>query len=275
MSYGTKTIQSVDRAFGLLEEMAVLGRPVRLKEISERCDLHMATCFHILNTFVKRGIVVVNPRTREYKLGIKMLKFTKAILDDLSLGNGLRDHLEKLAEETGETANLIMFEDDKAVHIDQVRSKRHGHHWVFEALGSQIPLHCTGVGKVYLASLPETQAQELLARVGMPKLTPYTITAIDDMMRELDIIRRNGYAVNHEEREEGVGCLAAPLKALSGRVIGAMSISSPIHRINQDTSGSLAKTLTDITNELNSQLGVYFDTICPRRAPKEDYKQGD
>ena len=126
MRVQTKTIQSVNRALELLEAIAELGRPVRLKELSERCNLNMATCYHILNTLVKRGWIVINPLTKEYRLGLTVLRFSEAILNDLTINNRLRDYLSELAEKTGTTVNLVMFEEDQAILVDQVRSGRVG-----------------------------------------------------------------------------------------------------------------------------------------------------
>mgnify|MGYP001003736856 CR=1 FL=1 len=261
MRVQTKTIQSVNRALELLEAIAELGRPVRLKELSERCNLNMATCYHILNTLVKRGWIVINPLTKEYRLGLTVLRFSEAILNDLTINNRLRDYLSELAEKTGTTVNLVMFEEDQAILVDQVRSAQSRTHWIVESIGRKIPLHCTAVGKVYLASLSDEGAKTVLARVGMRRFTRRTITSIDDIILELERVRKMGYAVNNEEREEGVRCIAAPLNAQSGRIVAAISLSGSVYQFKEDDINLFTSELVRLTHELNTQLGVFFDSM--------------
>src|SRR5688500_16916306 len=197
-------VQSLGRAFDVLELMAAADGEIGLSRLAEESGLPGPTIHRIVRTLVARGYVLQLP-SRRYTLGPRLI----------GLGSGAQASVEAwaspplhaLAEETGETANLAMLDLDRVVYVAQVSSTRHTMR-MFTEVGRRVAVHCTGVGKALLAQLPDDDVRRMLAAAGMPAATPHTITDVEAMLEELEVIRAQGYAVDDGEQELGVRCVA-------------------------------------------------------------------
>jgi IclR family transcriptional regulator, acetate operon repressor len=217
-------VQSLDRAFALLEHMADAGGDVALSELAVRSGLPLPTIHRIVRTLVASGYVRQLP-SRRYGLGPRLIGLGGAA--SRMLGEWARPQLAQLVDQAGETANLAMLDGDAVVYVAQVPS-RHSMR-MFTEVGRRVPVHCTGVGKVLLAQLPPAQVQAMLMRAGMVAQTPHTITDPDRLARELDRVRHQGYAVDDAEQEVGVRCVAVAVPG--GRSTTALSVSGPETRL--------------------------------------------
>jgi IclR family transcriptional regulator, acetate operon repressor len=217
-------VQSLDRAFALLEHMADAGGDVALSELAVRSGLPLPTIHRIVRTLVASGYVRQLP-SRRYGLGPRLIGLGEAA--SRMLGEWARPQLAQLVDQTGETANLAILDGDAVVYVAQVPS-RHSMR-MFTEVGRRVPVHCTGVGKVLLAQLPPPQVHAMLMRAGMVAQTPHTITDPDRLARELDRIRHQGYAVDDAEQEVGVRCIAVAVPG--GRSTTALSVSGPETRV--------------------------------------------
>ncbi|MCR4427620.1 MAG: IclR family transcriptional regulator [Firmicutes bacterium] len=251
---GKRLIKSVDRAASILEELARAEGPVGLKKLSTTLGLNATTCFHLLATLAAHGLVVHDPSTRKYRLGLKMLEFARPVLEGLELRSAARPFLVELMELTEETANLVIFDQGEAVYIDQVVSRRSSMFRMFTQIGTRAPLHCTGVGKVYLAFLPEQQAEATLGEQTLERFTRNTITAFDSLRAELGRVRCNGFALDDEEREEGVRCVAAPIFGGPGLPVAAVSISGPASRLTDERIAAVVRHVVDIAERLSRSV---------------------
>jgi IclR family acetate operon transcriptional repressor len=217
-------VQSLDRAFALLEHMADAGGDVALSELAVRSGLPLPTIHRIVRTLVVSGYVRQLP-SRRYGLGPRLIGLGEAA--SRMLGEWARPQLAQLVDQAGETANLAMLDGDAVVYVAQVPS-RHSMR-MFTEVGRRVPVHCTGVGKVLLAQLPPAQVHAMLTRAGMVAQTPHTITDPDRLARELDRVRHQGYAVDDAEQEVGVRCVAVAVPG--GRSSTALSVSGPETRV--------------------------------------------
>ena len=217
-------VQSLDRAFALLEHMADAGGDVALSELAVRSGLPLPTIHRIVRTLVASGYVRQLP-SRRYGLGPRLIGLGEAA--SRMLGEWARPQLAQLVDQAGETANLAMLDGDAVVYVAQVPS-RHSMR-MFTEVGRRVPVHCTGVGKVLLAQLPPAQVHAILTRAGMLAQTPHTITDPDRLARELDRVRHQGYAVDDAEQEVGVRCVAVAVPG--GRSTTALSVSGPETRV--------------------------------------------
>lgn len=254
-----KQIQSVDRALTLLEEIACSEDPLSLKELSSRLGLNTTTTFHLLGTLMAHGFVVQDPYTKAYKLGIKILEFMRPVLNGIEVRSLVRPFLVELMEQTEETASLVVFEDDEAIYVDQVQSKRASIYRVFTGIGGRLPLHCTGMGKVYLAYHSDDEVREIVTRAGLEQFTKKTITAIDQLLSELERIRQINYAVNDEEHEDGMRCIGVPLLNQNGKIIAAISISGSTSRITVERIPELAAMLLEASRRISTQLELILE----------------
>jgi IclR family transcriptional regulator, acetate operon repressor len=240
-------VQSLERAFTLLELMAEDGGEVPLSRLAVGSGLPLSTIHRLVRTLVARGYVRQLP-SRRYVLGPRLIHLGESA--ERALGTWALPHLTDLVDGTGETANMAMLDGDRVVYVAQVPS-RHSMR-MFTEVGRRVHLHCTGVGKALLAQLPRDTAREIVERAGMPSRTPRTITDPDELMAELDRISRQGYAVDDGEQEAGVRCVAVPVLGGPGQT--ALSVSGPEGRVTMEAVPQFAELLRATAAELASEL---------------------
>lgn len=223
----TGGVQSVTRAFQVLEAMAESDGRISLSVLATACDLPLPTIHRLVRTLTDLGYVRQEP-SRQYALGPKLIRLGESA--SRLLGTWARPHLAELVDTLGETANLAMLDGDRVVYVGQVPS-RHSMR-MFTEVGRKVYAHCTAVGKVLLANLPAEQVQEILRRTGMPAQTEHTITDPERFAEELDRIRERGYATDDGEQEVGVRCVAVAVPG--GPAQMAISISGPVTRMTDE-----------------------------------------
>jgi IclR family acetate operon transcriptional repressor len=200
-----------------------------------------------------RGYARQNSQTGQYALGPRALQLGRAFHDRSDLRAEAHPFLQQLVEASGETTNLSIRDDWEAIYIDQVQSARVVR--IFAEIGRRVPLHSTGCGKVFLAFLePATRAQ-YVAQAGLPAHTSHTITTAQELERALAEIRRRDFTVDNEEQDEGVRCVAAPVRDHTGAVVAAISLSGPTSRMTMDRIPELAKLLVATCAQLSATLG--------------------
>lgn len=221
-------VQSLDRAFSLLELMADGGGEMPLSQLANRSGLPLPTIHRIVRTLVASGYVRQLP-SRSYALGPRLVALGESA--SRMLGAWARPVLADLVEAVGETANMAMLDGDRAVYVAQVPS-RHSMR-MFTEVGRRVYLHCTGVGKALLAQLPPDTAREIVRRTGMPAQTERSITDPDALDEELERVREMGFALDDAEQETGVRCLAVPVPGAP--TLTAISVSGPESRITSES----------------------------------------
>lgn len=241
-------VQSLDRAFALLEHMAAAGGDVALSELAARSGLPLPTIHRIVRTLVSSGYVRQLP-SRRYALGPRLIGLGESA--SRMLGAWARPHLTELVEQVGETANMATLDGDEVVYVAQVPS-RHSMR-MFTEVGRRVSVHATGVGKALLAQLPPNRVAELLDRTGMPAETQHTITDPDTLAEELARIRTQGYAVDDGEQEVGVRCVAVPVP--DGPSMTAVSVSGPEARVSWELVARAAPLLQRTATALATEFG--------------------
>lgn len=229
-------VQSLDRAFELLELMAAAGGEVALSQLASASGLPVPTIHRIVRTLVASGYVLQMP-SRRYALGPRLIGLGKSASQTVEAWAG--PHLLTLADTSGETANLAMLDVDMVVYVAQVPSSRHTMR-MFTELGRRVYAHCTGVGKALLAQLPERDVRHIVAAAGMPVRTERSITEVGALLEELALVRARGYAVDDGEQELGVRCVAM---AVAGSSTSAVSVSGPASRVTYEAVPSLLPLL--------------------------------
>lgn len=219
-------VQSVERAFYLMELLADRGDQ-SLTELSAAIDLPAPTTHRLLKTLVSLGYVR-QLHNRRYGLGLGLVRLAGRV--DTQFAPIARPHLEILAREIGESANLAVLEGDMVVYIAQAPSPHAMR--MFTEVGHRAHTHSTGVGKAMLAGLPEDQVTRIVTRAGMPMATERTITDPERLRAELSRIRRTGYATDNGEQENGVFCYAVAVPEVP--ISMAMSVSGPAFRMTKE-----------------------------------------
>jgi IclR family acetate operon transcriptional repressor len=243
----TGGVQSLERAFDLLERMADAGGEVGLSELSAASGLPLPTIHRLVRTLVDCGYVRQQPN-RRYALGPRLIRLGESA--SRLLGTWARPCLAELVEATGETANLALLDGDEVVYVAQAPS-RHSMR-MFTEVGRRVLPHSTGVGKALLAELPVREVRSLLARTGMPAATERTITDPDAFLAELDRVRRHGYALDDGEQETGVRCLAVAVP--DAPTAAAVSVSGPAGRVTDAATDAFVRALHEVAGKLARAL---------------------
>lgn len=220
-------VQSVERAFGLLETMTDHGGVMGISELAAASGLPLPTIHRLARTMVDLGYLRQDP-SRRYVLGPRLIRLGESSGRTLSVW--ARTHLARLVDELGETANLAMLDVDHIVYVGQVPS-RHSMR-MFTEVGRRVLPHCTAVGKAILAQLPPERVREILERTGMPRQTEHTITDPEEFAGALRWSREHGYALDEGEQELGVRCVAVAVPDVAFRL--AISISGPATRMTDE-----------------------------------------
>ncbi|WP_436775484.1 IclR family transcriptional regulator [Yinghuangia sp. YIM S09857] len=244
----TGGVQSLERAFDLLEVLADAGGVLGLSDLAARSGLPMPTIHRLVRTLVRMGYLRQDA-SRRYTLGPRLIHLGETA--GRLLGSWARPYLAELMESTGETANLAVLESGEVVYVGQVPS-RHSMR-MFTEVGRRVQPHCTAVGKALLAQLPEEQAARTLGHGPLTAHTAYTVTEPADLLRQFAAIRERGYAVDDQEQELGVRCIAVVVPGAPTAT--ALSVSGPEGRIRAIDEKELVATAQEIATRLGAALG--------------------
>jgi IclR family acetate operon transcriptional repressor len=240
-------VQSLERAFTLLELMADDGGEVPLSRLAVGSGLPLSTIHRLIRTLVARGYVRQLP-SRRYVLGPRLIHLGES--SSRALSAWALPHLTDLVDGTGETANMAMLDGDRVVYVAQVPS-RHSMR-MFTEVGRRVHPHCTAVGKAVLSVAPEDEVRTLLARTGLPRHTASTITDVEEFLAQLDEVRERGYALDEGEQEVGVRCLAVRLPGSAVQM--GLSISGPAPRMTDDLLAEAVPILRSAAQDLAATI---------------------
>ncbi len=248
MEKSQSSIQVIDRASRLLDVVAKYDDPVSLKILSAETELHPSTAFRILAALAAVGMVERDSVGR-YTLGRRLLKLAGRVRRGIDIRQEAMTVMAGLRDAIGETVNLTVREGDEVVYIERVAPKRMMR--VEQVIGSRAPLHVTAVGKLMLAELGESFIRAYAERSRLPSYTSHTITAVDRLIEVVQHASKDGYALDNEEAEEGVGCIGVLIHDNAGAIVAGLSISAPIER-RQDTWVPLVK---EAGRQISERLG--------------------
>lgn len=251
-------IRSLEATLDVLEAFVdAAGRPLGVTEISRLTGHNKNRVFRILVTLAARGFVLQDPETQEYYLGRGFLLLGEATRNRFDLREAARPYLRELAESSGDAALLLLPFGNSTVTVDieygWQRLQSGG------PIGETFPLHVGSSGKLLLAHMPSGERQEVLDRLPLDPLTPNSITDRDELLRELQRVREQGYATSQEEIEPGLISVGAPIRNSSGEVVAAFTLSVPSARYDEAYERRCANLLLDAGRRLSAELGYRED----------------
>lgn len=247
-------IQVAEKLFRVIELLAENG-PMGIMELSASLGFHKSTVHRLVASLQYMGYIRQDEESLKYYLSLKFLEIGSRILEQTSMAALIHPSLKRLSEQTGETVHLVKREGTEAVYIDKVESFANSIRMV-SRVGSRIPLYCSGVGKALLAELTDREIGEIWKNSRIRKLTPRTITELPVLMERVEQVRKDGYAVDDEENEEGVRCIAASLRDYHKDPVYALSISAPANRMTDQRILELKEYVLAFRQDLSRSLGL-------------------
>jgi DNA-binding IclR family transcriptional regulator len=252
-------VQSVVRTLHILEVLAADGE-LGLTALAARVGIHKSTLFRFLRTLCALGYARRDPDTERFSLSLKVFELGAAVHARVDLVKLAAPFLARLSSTTGEAVHLAVLDGDQLVYLSKIESTRALRVAMRSGVGLTAPAYCTGVGKVLLAFAPAEVLDAYLARCAFVRHTEKTVPDRRRLLAQLQQIQDRGWAVDDEEHEHGVRCVAAPLRDRTGAVVAALSISGPTLRLTQDRIDAARKLVCEVAAELSGQLG-----FTPRR----------
>lgn len=242
------TIQVLDRAMRILDALAAQHEPMTLKDLSMVTGLHASTTHRILSDLAV-GRYIEKVDSGVYRLGMRLLELGSLVKGRLDVRAASIDAMRQLHRQTGQTVNLSLVQGDEIVYIERAWSERSGMQ-VVRAIGGRAPLHLTSTGKLFLATWDNRSVRSYAMRTGLSGTTRNSITQVDQLERELALVRRHGYSRDNEELELGVRCIAAGVYDDSSSLLAGLSLSSPADRMRDDWIPLLLAATTSISEAL-------------------------
>ncbi len=249
-------IQAVSHALDLLEQFHGDVDELGVTELSKRLKLHKNNVFRLLATLESRGYIEQNRATENYRLGLKSLELGQTFIKQMGLLRQAKPILEKLVSECNETSYVAIFKEGYIVYLDVIETDLTVR--VVSRVGSRLPAYCTAAGKIHLAFMSDEEVDALLPSRDLKAFTPATITDREKLKQELRQIMDKGYAIDNEELDLGVRCVAAPIRDYTRRIVGAVSISGPSMRLEDDRiEKELVPLVLQAGEELSTRLGFH------------------
>jgi IclR family acetate operon transcriptional repressor len=244
---------SIQRAIAILDVFTLEQPENGVREIARRLDIHPSTVGRMLATLTKLGILIQNETNHQYRLGSKVLQWSAVYLGSLDLQKVSRPYMEELRKKTQESVSLYVPSGNERVLIERLDTSHFMR--VVTQIGQRMPLYAGASGKVFLAFLPPQKREDVLKDLHLDRLTSKTIVDIEDLRKELLLIRKRGYAISHGERVEGVSSLSAPLFNFRNQVIGAISISGPSLRLSEEKITEFIEPIINATDHISQVMG--------------------
>ena len=245
-------IQVSERIFHTIECLAQNGA-MGLQELSTALDLNKSTVHRILNSLICMDYVRQDPETVKYSLSFKICGLSNQILSQNSMIDIARPFIKELSANSGETVHLVQLDGINATYIDKVEASRNSVRMI-SMVGKSIPLYCSGVGKAILADMPDTKIESIWKQSFIQQLTEHTVTRFVDFMNLIEETRRTGYALDNEENEIGVRCIAVSLKGYNGKSTYAISISAPKDRMSDARILQLREMILKTKHQIESNI---------------------
>jgi IclR family acetate operon transcriptional repressor len=248
-----RTIQSVDRALTILEEVAGHADSMSISMIADRVGLNTSTCHHLVSTLVQRGYLSHLSRSRGYALGPKIREINDLSESGREPSVVLREDIKELGQRLGHGVQLAVLSDTSLMTKISFASATN----VVEEpdeIEKMTALHATATGKAILAWIPDTELVRIISANGLEAYTPSTITSLSGLVEELRLVRRNKYSVDDEEFRPGVVCIGSAIRKKGGEVVAAISATMPAAQATDEYRRKIIREMVFSANQFSKKL---------------------
>ena len=247
-------VQSIDRIFLIIELLSTHPRGISLTEICTATALPKGTVSRMLSALISHGYAVQEIDTKRYRLTMRMFEIGSRVAGSANILSVARPYLESLSNVSGEAVHLVSRVNDEVVYLYKEEASNSIVR-MSSFVGLRNPMYCTGVGKSILAFLPDDEIRSIWQRTTPVRFTPKTITTLSGLEEEILRIRQRGYAIDDEEHEAGVRCIAAPILNFSGNPVAAISLSAPAVRLNDAEIEKYAPMVMEAASNISRYFG--------------------
>jgi DNA-binding IclR family transcriptional regulator len=250
------TIQSVQRAAAILHSFTKLDSELSVTHLSEQLGLHKSTISRLLSTLQHEDLVEQNPETGRYRLGLGLVTLAGIVLDRIDIREIAYPYVRSLAELSQETVNVVVLSSGECMNIGGADSPKSIQY--VGRIGRRTPLHCTSAGQVLLAYMPAADQATLLA-AELLRFTQKTIVDRQRLAETIAQVRGQGYAITHEEHQEALSAIAAPIRNHTTAVVAALTISGPTFRMGPAKIEAFIDPIIETARLISGQLGFVPD----------------
>ncbi|WP_417624367.1 IclR family transcriptional regulator [Paremcibacter congregatus] len=250
---GKGQVQSLTRAFSLLECVADAGIGLNLSQVAAKMDLAPSTVHRLLNAMKDRGYFEVDPATGLWSVGLQAFRVGNGYLQKRDFVTQARPYMKKLVAEVGETTSLAVLDGDQMTFIAQVECREVMRMSV--PLGNRVTLYASAVGKMQLAALSDAEAVDLMKDISFAPLTERTHASLPGLLAEVQDIRRKGFAVDEQEQSLGMRCVAAAIYNEHHEAVAFLTIAGPTVRLKQKNLNTIGKTVRALADEVTRTIG--------------------
>lgn len=251
----TNPIQVADKIFLVIETLAAQGA-MGIMDLSNTLELNKTTVHRILNSLMYMGYVCQDSSNLKYFLTFKLCDLSSKILSQVDLIETVRPYLQELASQVHEVIHLVKLEGNHAVYIDKIESLSNSIRLVSQT-GKSLPLYCSGVGKALLADMSDEKIKYFWENNPTPPVTKYTLSTYDDLFTDIQKIRERGYALDNEENEIDVRCIAVSFYDYGNTSKYAFSISAPVNRMDDARIESLVPIVFETKSKIMQRFGYH------------------
>lgn len=250
----TEANQSSEKLLTLIEVLSIQPESVKLQELAAQVSMNASTTLRFLTALEKKGFAIQDDAGK-YSLTYKFCEIADNIKIHTDIRNICLPYMKNISQSLGETVNLSIEENRAVVYLEVVQCA-----WralsITQRIGKAAPLHCTGVGKLFMLGYTREQLQHLYEEKGFAKYTENTVTTLEQMQEQLDEIRRQGYAIDNEECEVGIRCIAVPIRDYTGKMVAGLSVSGPASRMTFESIQEKIPYLFEVAGEISKRLGT-------------------
>jgi len=249
-----QTNQSSDKLLSLLELLSEQSEPNRLKDIARLSNMNASTALRFIDALLRRGYVAQEESSGRYYLTFKLCSLTQNISSQSNLRTIALSFLRRVADAFNESCNLAIEDNLSLLYVEAVSSSTRALIST-QRIGKAAPLHCTGIGKLFLSEYTSEGLQRLIKVKPLEKFTENTFTSVPTLLVELGRVKKLGYAYDNEECEEGLRCIAAPVRDYTGKIVAGISVSGPTVRMTDEHIVEHLPLLLDSAKKISIQIG--------------------
>ena len=257
---GTLANQSAEKVLSIIEYIAGQSEACRLQDIAKSLKMSPSTVLRFLNSLSKTGYVEQNKDSLKYDLTYKICGISNMVASKKSIREIALPHMRELSKMLGESVCLAVEQSSYIVYVEVVEGVDQIVK-TMQRIGNSSPMHCTGVGKLFLSQYDHPKLINFVEKMGLPKFTENTITTLYDLQKELAIVTKQGYAVDDEECEIGAKCVAMPIVDYTSKIIAAISITGPIFRMSDEKISEILPLVIETSKKISAELGYSENKI--------------